>query len=382
MPIIDPPAFQNDDRGEIPHIKITELSLKRGWPQIQSQLSVLWNGNSITNIKRAIASAGDIVWDFFTGFVPNAAQAGTTDLTAEQRIRQLQELNNGTYDVADINRYLVWLKALYPNEPINTYKIPIFDSYGYSTESQWSTNNLMSSLVSTIGSKLGPLSAVARLAPINHEMGKSFTSGKSGMKAVTVYLINDTPRNTTENLKFIHALNLASRYSHWYTQMHAPNIFEVEIPGFYYCPFSALNNLQVNSVGQFSRMPVDFNRFLELTYPDKATRGLGGETVGSVLSQPRAGDPPTTVDIDGEQVDLIPQGEGLDAIGAKAGNRQMLVPQAYKLEITFEELVGVGQELYAAGVLGTYSPSNKIHVNTPRFGNVAADPTAIFRGDF
>lgn len=345
MPIIEPPAFKNDKKGDIPFIRLTEISLLRGSNQLFAQLSQLYNVDNITEVKKAVAKAGDTIFDFINLAI-NSKDAGSTDLTREQVISGLQE-RNSPYDTSNLNRYLEWLRALYPGTILNTYRIPVLESYGYSHSSKWETGNVLSALKKSIGSMMGPLNSVVNLAPINHELGKNFNSASTSLDSMTIYLINDTDENASENLRFIHALNLASRYSQWYTQVHPPNIFEVEIPGFYYCPYASVKQLSVKSIGQFSKMYINNSLSLKLPYPDASNRENAlGSRVEDVLDAEVKVDPKDEAFEDSRQ--------GFKPIGSVNQTEIMLIPQAYKLTLGFDELVNVPQELYAAGVLGSY----------------------------
>jgi hypothetical protein len=291
------------DHSRHPYIELTEIALDRSMNTVLTQIEQTFN--------TAFASGSAIGKAFANGMT--AADGNLLDsihkLSSDRVVNGIGDVN------MELSSYIEAFKSLYPGRYTNVYRIPITEKVGYGVQSEWSDADMMSSITGMF-SGISTLKSFMNLMPINREMGQSWTGSSNTIDNVEINLINDTDENFIQNLRLIHGLNMAIRHSHQNLYRYSPNVFELKIPGFYWCPFVAVNNLTVASVGYF----------VDRKVPAKAIAnwptGHYGTTSFYGLAQ---------------------------QMGSFGGDSQFKAPQAYKLNVSFKELVMVSQELYAAG---------------------------------
>jgi hypothetical protein len=308
---VDLPAFDNAS-DNVPHVVLVERTLDRSFEKEVKSVKAFFE--DAANLG---TFSGQLLKTVGAGITSGVDSAGQADLTNILNSSNVAGLNS-------TESYLDQIKNLYPGKDTAVYKIPILNDFGYSVDSEWTDANLITALTSGFLDS-GPIAALANKLPINREMGLSWVASKSSIEGMEFYLINDTKSNTERNLRFIHSLNMAVRFSQSGTLRFSPNVFSLTVYGFYHCPFVAVNKLAVKTVGQFSKRKISRSA---ISVSDKALN------------------PTTSDDVKTVGTTMGSTAEGSGKISAGNDGTEMLLPQAFKVSVSFIELVRQSQEAY------------------------------------
>tara|TARA_R110000787_G_scaffold100723_5_gene205816 strand:+ start:108 stop:1496 length:1389 start_codon:yes stop_codon:yes gene_type:complete len=358
-------------------IEVPRITLKENYVNFNALLQ---------NIRYLLSSAGDTK-DAIVDLLSNIDK--TTDLlnstgvdtakktlkTLTDPIKKLSEFEG----VEDVNQYLRPYYGLYSMTRTGfKYTMPYFTADQSHVSNSWgemadAAKGFAGDVLESFGTS--PIKTTIQSFGQTFHTGAYIETSKSyaydqnpTSKQFTFYLHNTTNfDDVVRNWHLVFMLiyqNLPNKTSK--VLLEPPVIYEVEIPGVYYSPFSYITNLQIENVGAIREMELDIaiaEQGQSLFEPTNNNQNPIPEQMNpeeyNIWQQKRASNIGRT-----GRGSLIPAGGSSSPLSTKTSKVNTIIPDSYKITINVTSLVPDSKNLMFHTLWNNNSKSKSIHTAT------------------
>ena len=374
-----------DYRYEVPYIRMSELTVN--FNSIRQQLKYMLS-TGVAGLKQSkwiaevLTPDGQSAQEWYDEKSKGKNTAQKQKLLSTLEVKQAFDGDNMVgFNDKVVAKHLKPYYGLYGVASTGfEYIFPYFTADGKSVETSWGdmdSSNHGGALSDIIKSTVGPegfaKSLIDNLAIQGGVIG-------THIERAQIYSSQEGP-SYTFGFTLFNTGSIASIVRNWHLQymlayqnlpnkltkvnVDPPVIYEVEIPGMFYSPFAYISSLKISHQGATRTMNIPYFS----SYKDTDTGPAGNETAGvsdraswdKIVGKPRTiinGTAPqkvTPMHGQVEQVNVnerIPTYEGNKTTAKKFGKGIMIIPDAYRIEITVKSMVPESKNLFFHSALG------------------------------
>jgi hypothetical protein len=386
-------------RYEVPYIRMSELTVN--FNSIRQQLKYMM-ALGLGNVSDAFDVAVKAGKDIF------GVEGGSTDKEASKELKRSKNTDDARWKkIQDANIGSMFsdtvapkhLRPYYGLYGVSStgfeYVLPYFVADGKSVDSTWgdmdssSHGGAISDIIkSTVGPEGFAKTIVDNLAIQSDVVG-------THIERAQIYSTQDGPAHTF-GFTLFNTGSVASIIKNWHLQfmlayqnlpnklskvnIDPPVIYEIEIPGQFYSPYAYISSLKISHQGATRTMSVPYytNYLGEVSELVNSSSSDEAATDSEDVRQRRNGTAP--IHNDGFPMRQVTQRQGVagkhlfqDAKAFRSGI--MIIPDAYRIEITVKSMIPESKNLHFHSVLGQNTKSQGLYGITVAGGveSAAAD---------